>query len=85
LQTFQKIPGRANDSYRWIDIEQDETGRTLVERINHGKRIIPTIVFPTSPSWSSPRTRSSRPGSASQATPVANSMISSSSAAESPA
>lgn len=31
--------------FKWIDIEQDQAGRAFVEKINHGKRIIPTIVF----------------------------------------
>lgn len=31
--------------YDWIDIEQNEDGRAYVEKINAGKRIIPTIVF----------------------------------------
>ncbi len=32
--------------YEWIDIDQDEAARALVEEKNQGKRIIPTIVFP---------------------------------------
>jgi len=35
----QRVP------YQWVDIEQDVEGRALVERLNDGKRIIPTIVF----------------------------------------
>jgi len=36
----QRIP------YANVDIEQDPEGMIFVEKINHGKRIIPTIVFP---------------------------------------
>jgi len=36
----QRVP------YVNVDIEQDAEAMTLVERVNHGKRIIPTIVFP---------------------------------------
>lgn len=32
--------------YEWIDIDQDEAARAVVEAKNNGKRIIPTIVFP---------------------------------------
>lgn len=32
--------------YRWVDIEQDQQGRRFVERVNGGKRSVPTIVFP---------------------------------------
>jgi thioredoxin reductase (NADPH) len=31
--------------YHWVDIDQDVEARALVERLNDGKRIIPTIVF----------------------------------------
>ena len=31
--------------FEWIDIDQDEEGRTYVQRVNDGKQIIPTIVF----------------------------------------
>jgi thioredoxin reductase (NADPH) len=31
--------------YNWVDIEQNAAGLALVERVNNGKRIIPTIVF----------------------------------------
>ena len=36
----QRVP------YSYIDIEQDPAGMATVERINHGKHIIPTIIFP---------------------------------------
>ncbi|NJN97599.1 MAG: mycoredoxin [Anaerolineales bacterium] len=32
-------------AYNWIDIEQDDEARAYVEKLNHGKRIIPTITF----------------------------------------
>lgn len=32
-------------AYQWVDIEQDEQARTYVEKLNEGKRIIPTITF----------------------------------------
>jgi thioredoxin reductase (NADPH) len=32
--------------FRWIDIEQDPDAEQYVMQMNHGKRIIPTIVFP---------------------------------------
>lgn len=36
----QRIP------YINVDIEQDPEGMAFVEKVNNGKRIIPTIVFP---------------------------------------
>lgn len=32
-------------AYNWVDIEQDESAQTYVQKINRGKRIIPTIEF----------------------------------------
>ena len=32
-------------SYGWVDIDQDEAGRSYVQQVNNGKHIIPTIVF----------------------------------------
>ncbi len=32
-------------NFRWVDIERDPEARAYVERVNNGKRIIPTIVF----------------------------------------
>ncbi|MFN8484997.1 MAG: FAD-dependent oxidoreductase [Anaerolineae bacterium] len=31
--------------YHWVDVDQDQAGLALVDRVNGGKRIIPTIVF----------------------------------------
>lgn len=36
----QRIP------YAWHDIDEDEAARRYLEQVNHGKQIIPTIVFP---------------------------------------
>lgn len=32
--------------YRWVDIDDDAEARRYVERVNHGRRSVPTIVFP---------------------------------------
>ncbi len=31
--------------FKWIDIEQDPTAATYVEKVNRGYRSVPTIVF----------------------------------------
>lgn len=36
----QRVP------YEWKDIDQDEEARAYVQRVNNGKQIIPTVVFP---------------------------------------
>ncbi len=41
----KKFLGEQMVHFKWVDIEQDDAGRAFVEKINHGKRIIPTIVF----------------------------------------
>lgn len=41
----KKFLGEQMVHFKWVDIEQDEAGRAFVEKINNGKRIIPTIVF----------------------------------------
>jgi thioredoxin reductase (NADPH) len=41
----KKFLGEQRVHYNWVDVEQDADGLALVERINKGKRIIPTIVF----------------------------------------
>jgi len=41
----KKFLGEQRVHYNWIDVEQDAAGLALVEKVNHGKRIIPTIVF----------------------------------------
>ncbi|MBM2827218.1 MAG: mrx1 [Dehalococcoidia bacterium] len=32
--------------YKWINVDADQEGLQLVLRINHGKRVVPTILFP---------------------------------------
>jgi thioredoxin reductase (NADPH) len=41
----KKFLGEQRVHYDWVDVEQDAEGLALVERVNAGKRIIPTIVF----------------------------------------
>lgn len=41
----KKFLGEQRVHYNWVDIEQNADGQTLVERVNNGKRIIPTIIF----------------------------------------
>ncbi len=37
---------RCGATFDWCDIEQDKEGCAFVERVNKGKRRVPTIVFP---------------------------------------
>lgn len=41
----KKFLGEQRVHYSWVDVEQDAEGLALVERVNSGKRSIPTIVF----------------------------------------
>ena len=41
----KKFLGEQRVHYDWVDIERDPERPGLVERLNNGKRIIPTIVF----------------------------------------
>jgi thioredoxin reductase (NADPH) len=41
----KRFLGEQRVHYNWVDVEQDADGLALVERVNKGKRIIPTIVF----------------------------------------
>lgn len=41
----KKFLGEQRIAYNWVDVEQDAAGQALVERVNQGKRIIPTIIF----------------------------------------
>lgn len=41
----KKFLGEQRVHYEWVDVEQNAEGLALVERINSGKRIIPTLVF----------------------------------------
>jgi len=38
--------GENRIQYTWIDVEQDEQAMAVVERLNDGRRSVPTIVFP---------------------------------------
>jgi thioredoxin reductase (NADPH) len=42
----KKFLGEQRIHYDYVDVEQDADGLTLIERINNGKQIIPTIIFP---------------------------------------
>ncbi len=50
----KKFLGEQRIHYDWVDIERDPSGQELVERLNDGKRIIPTIVFEDGSSLSEP-------------------------------
>ena len=41
----KKFLGEQRIHYAWVDVEQDPEAQAMVERVNNGKRIIPTIVF----------------------------------------
>jgi thioredoxin reductase (NADPH) len=41
----KKFLGEQRVHYKWVDVEQDAEGLAFVEKVNNGKRIIPTIVF----------------------------------------
>jgi thioredoxin reductase (NADPH) len=41
----KKFLGEQRIHYHWVDVEQDAAGLALVEQVNQGKRIIPTIAF----------------------------------------
>ncbi len=41
----KKFLGEQRVHYEWVDVEQNANGLALVEMINKGKRIIPTIIF----------------------------------------
>jgi mycoredoxin len=32
--------------YQWVDIDRDAEARAFVEKVNHGNRSVPTILFP---------------------------------------
>ena len=44
-QRAKRFLGEQRVHYHWVDIDQDPNGVALVEEVNQGKRIIPTIVF----------------------------------------
>jgi thioredoxin reductase (NADPH) len=41
----KKFLGEQRVHYNWVDVEQSAEGLAFVEKVNRGKRIIPTIVF----------------------------------------
>ncbi len=41
----KKFLGEQRVQYTWVDIERDADGQSLVERLNDGRRVVPTIVF----------------------------------------
>jgi mycoredoxin len=42
----KKVFEQHETAYTWIDIEEDKEAVALVLKINHGHRVVPTIVFP---------------------------------------
>jgi glutaredoxin len=40
--------------YQWVDIDQDEQGQKVVEKLNRGFRSVPTLVWPDGSSLSEP-------------------------------
>src|SRR5438128_407293 len=42
----KKFLGEQRIHYDWVDVEQDHHGLLLIESLNNGKRITPTIRFP---------------------------------------
>src|SRR5258708_14425456 len=45
-QQAKQFLGEQRIAYTFADIENDPAGQAVVERLNNGKQIIPTIVFP---------------------------------------
>ena len=48
--------GKKGISHTWIDIDKDKEGRAYVEKINSGKRSVPTIIFPDGSTMVEPST-----------------------------
>src|SRR4030042_5683099 len=42
----KRFLGQQRIQYDWIDVEQDPQAMRLIEEINQGKQIVPTILFP---------------------------------------
>jgi mycoredoxin len=42
----RRILDNNNIPYEWIDIDRSHESAQLVEKINHGFRSVPTIIFP---------------------------------------
>lgn len=44
----------AGVEYREIDVDHDDAAAALVTEINHGNRVVPTVVFPDGSSLTNP-------------------------------
>jgi mycoredoxin len=42
----RRVLDRLGARYRWIDVDLDDDAAEKVMRINHGLRVVPTILFP---------------------------------------
>jgi glutaredoxin-like protein len=42
----KRLLDRYQVRYEWVDIDKERSARDLVVKLNAGKRIVPTIVFP---------------------------------------
>src|SRR4030042_7154758 len=42
----KRFLGQQRIQYDWVDVEQDSQAMRLIEEINQGKQIVPTILFP---------------------------------------
>ena len=42
----KRLLDRHQVPYRWINIDEDPDAAALVMRLNRGRRIVPTLVFP---------------------------------------
>ncbi|MBI4496407.1 MAG: NrdH-redoxin [Chloroflexi bacterium] len=42
----KRLLDRHQVPYTWVNIDEDPTAAALVMRLNQGRRIVPTIVFP---------------------------------------
>jgi mycoredoxin len=42
----RRVLDRHRARYRWVDVEEDAAAAERVVRINHGLRVVPTILFP---------------------------------------
>lgn len=40
--------------YREVDVDRDEAAAALVTEINHGNRVVPTVVFPDGSTMTNP-------------------------------
>jgi mycoredoxin len=42
----RRVLERLGARYRWIDVDDDEEAAAEVIRMNHGRRVVPTLRFP---------------------------------------